>query len=85
MKNSTSEDNVILIGKKSRERYVQACFYSLDQFDSTILKALGNWQSKAISVAETVAKRDDIQVKKMSRIEHDETVGIKIELEVLEE
>ena len=73
----------IRIGKKSKNKYVQACLYSFDNNESpVVVAALGSQISKAFDVAERVGKTlENVEEIDTETFEKDNLQGVRITLE----
>lgn len=77
---SSHPDYVVLIGGKEPGHYKDAIWYSLENFDKCILKALGSRQNTAIDLSDWAEKIAGVEVVEIDKIEVNGTPGIKIEV-----
>lgn len=76
----SKESNLIKVGSKAKEKYLDAIFFSIDKFDETVVRGLGKRQSKVLELKDIAEDIDGVEITETKRIEIDNCSAIEIHI-----
>lgn len=71
-------ENLVKVGSKPVSAYVQALLYSVDNFDVTKVRGLGNRQQKVLEIKRQAEEINGIEIRSVESVLIDGAAGVEL-------